>query len=387
MKKAIPILALLVALVANSARGAPSFYVTQEDRENEDTGSIQFLEDLNGDGDYLDFGENRLWAEPCDSPSMMEYAWGSIFVSNLGTGGIFVCRDLNYDDDALDYGETMLYAQPPEESGAHDIVSDPFGQLMFAAYQNSGNVYQLIDLNDDGDALDYAETILVADNLQGPTGMAVYFPILFDEDEDYDEDDFFWSILVTEQWNGQVRMLTDWNDDGDALDYGESLTFADSLFQHLNSPFGIEMGEWGEVFVSEFTGFMPLAADSGDAVGVATFEDDGRILRMLDLNGDGDCLDYGEVTVYAEGLDYPSGMEYMSGVGLFVGEYGTEPGEGKVTLLRDLNDDGDCLDYGEVMTVSDGMDFVTDIIIPEPCTLLMTGAALAALAGIAKKHC
>src|SRR5690606_34791397 len=73
-------------------------------------------------------------------------------------------------------------------------------------------------------------------------------------------------------------------------------------------PTGMIVGPDGAVYVSTLTGF-PFAP--GEA----------RVYRLADLNGDGDALDNGEMTVYASGLTSATDLAFDADGNLFVTQF------------------------------------------------------------------
>jgi hypothetical protein len=70
------------------------------------------------------------------------------------------------------------------------------------------------------------------------------------------------------------------------------------------------------------------------------------VVALRDVNSDGDFLDFGEVTTYATGLAATATAIVAGDDGLFV----LVPSIRTVLRLRDLNLDGDALDFGEAVT-------------------------------------
>lgn len=82
-----------------------------------------------------------------------------------GTNGlIFRCEDLNLDGDANDAGETTLFFDGSSTSGTFSfpkiVGMDAWGDSVYvAALVNDTTIFQLTDLNGDGDAMDAGELI------------------------------------------------------------------------------------------------------------------------------------------------------------------------------------------------------------------------------------
>jgi hypothetical protein len=82
-----------------------------------------------------------------------------------------------------------------------------------------------------------------------------------------------------------------------------------------------------------------------------------QVVRLTDLNHDGDALDIGERTVWADGLDDPRGITRDAAGNWFV----TEIDDARVWRLTDLNADGDALDIGERTLYADNITQATTV--------------------------
>lgn len=149
-------------------------------------------------------------------------------------------------------------------------------------------------------------------------------------------------LLIVEQTNDQVLLADDLNGDGDFDDADEVRVLADipgSTLQEVTST------PRGEVFVGE---------NVTDAV-----------LRLVDLNGDGDCADPGEVAVFVDNtqvglgtitINTPASLAIDADGSLLLGNNATTGFVDFIVRVRDLNGDGDALDAGEV-TMLDATDY------------------------------
>jgi hypothetical protein len=70
----------------------------------------------------------------------------------------------------------------------------------------------------------------------------------------------------------------------------------------------------------------------------------GQILKLADLNADGDYFDFAEKAVYAEGL--PNSIGAISAIGSAL--YFVDGPSASIYVATDLNGDGDALDFSEV---------------------------------------
>lgn len=101
---------------------------------------------------------------------------------------------------------------------------------------------------------------------------------------------------------------------------------------------------------------VAAAAILGGGVGQAAGEDailfasrEDSILRLVDRNGDGDFLDCAEATVYAEDVGTAVSAIAAGAAGAGGDLFAIDSGEAVVRCVRDLNGDGDAMDFGEVV--------------------------------------
>lgn len=305
----------------NQAAGQPAVFVSRP-------GQIVRLVDLNGDGDFLEYGETSVHAEglPADLGAIAANA-DRLFVVDRTAARILVVRDLNGDGDALDYGEAAVYAELPG-GGVTPIAAGLACQsdgTLFAADAAAGKLYRFKDLNGDGDALDLDETALVATGMTGPSAIA------FRPDGRL--------LLAENSFDAPVRILFDRSGDGNFTDFAENISYAEEITpgQDLTAPqdrtayltrpsagWIVKLHDWtgdddvldnGEVVVHAEglpSPYAIAAAGAGDLL-VACRDSAGSVYRVFDRNGDGDALDYGEVLVVAVGLNQPGGIAYVAG--------------------------------------------------------------------------
>lgn len=92
-------------------------------------------------------------------------------------------------------------------------------------------------------------------------------------------------VAMGDQINRNVYRLIDFNDDGDVQDAGESIVFADATNLSLFSfafPTGAAFDSLNRMYI----------VNAGNSFG------NDRVFRLVDLNGDGDAQDAGEITEY-----------------------------------------------------------------------------------------
>jgi hypothetical protein len=175
--------------------------------------------------------------------------------------------------------------------------------------------------------------------------------------------DYEGDVYVTDSSLDKIFHLADLNLDGDYLDVGEVVTFYDDTFGPLplSNNSSIAVGPGGRVYVTDRA--------------------EGWVLRMLDSDGDGKAETGGETTVFfdgdplvnAAGLDVPAPLHITVDAQnvIWVAEAG-QGGAGKDSVLRlqDLNLDGDANDVGEArryyeppMGTTDGDTVVADVLV------------------------
>lgn len=292
-------------------------------------GEVLLLIDRNNDGDYLDALESVVFAEGLSEDIGALTAGGNgVWVLDRGNARIVRLGDLNADGDALDFGEKTLFATipdiPPASSpqlrGLHRSID---GSLA-TADATSGVVYRATDFNGDSDALDFAETTIIA------TGVTMPVALVARADGD--------ALLLQGANASSVSILNDRNHDGDYLDFAEILVYAQAS--------------------SSAAGLCAMATDMAFTLDATP----GRVNELIDTNHDGDALDPGEQRLYAEGLFQPTALAGDRITGdLFVA---LDDASGTILQLRDVNGDGDALDFGEAIPVAEGVFDVAGLAIP-----------------------
>jgi hypothetical protein len=144
--------------------------------------AIYKLHDLTGDGDFMDAGEIAVYVGPGTfgglstnfSPQEIFFSGDTLFLHNSNGSspsqfGMYACRDLNHDGDADDPTETTFFG-PIAASGiaasagftAEPDLARP-GSIYMQQLATGGvdQVVRVTDNNNDGDALDAGEAVLV----------------------------------------------------------------------------------------------------------------------------------------------------------------------------------------------------------------------------------
>jgi hypothetical protein len=210
------------------------------------------LLDANADGDALDVGERTIWLDGLDNPRDISFdAGGTWYLSEFDNDQIWRLVDLNNDNDVLDVGEKLLFA---DGLNGPRMILPQAGTLLVASF-GSSQIHRLADLNGDGDALDVAENLVITPNYTRPVGVL----------DDGDGGFYFTSSSTDIVYHAQ-----DTNGDGDMLDVAEVLSYADSVYGLLNGPFGLmAFGGGGFLLADFFNNQVKLVRDrngDGDAL-------------------------------------------------------------------------------------------------------------------------
>lgn len=147
-----------------------------------------------------------------------------------------------------------------------------------------------------------------------------------------------YDLVVVDSTSDCVWRLTDFNQDGDYNDPGEVLLFYSDQTPGiaLTNPACIVAGPDGTVYVADTT------------------ED--VVLALRDQNGDGDANDVGEYHVFFHSVANASGITMASAQGITIDLFGRvflavanagTVGQDMILKLEDLNGDGDADDAGE----------------------------------------
>ena len=322
---------------------------------------IFHLRDLNGDGDAADEGErisffdasnqSGLAAPAANIFAIHQASDGTVYAGDGDTDTVYALKDLNNDGDANDVGEARIWFSAANADGhplvtPNGVATGPDGAVYVV---NAGVIagpvddviYRTEDLNHDGDANDAGEAKVWLD-LQTLNAKSSAFDLSFAGDVAY----------VTDT-NGAdpdtVYRIQDLDHDG-VIEAGEAKVFiADG------NPFGVPVDfahavQDGSVLTWELT---------AGAGGVS------HVYRLTDRNGSGDIDQASEVQeVWNSGL-MPAGFENSVGFAIAasangdiaVTSNGTAANQKNVMRLTDLNGDGDYLDTGEtILLASNALD-------------------------------
>ncbi len=213
-------------------------------------------------------------------------------------------------------------------TGAQDIPFRTMGDF-YVTDRTNDEVYRFTDANGDGDVQDAGEQTVFYDasspgpDLSNPQALTV--------------DPATGDLIVADATLDIVLRLRDRNGDGDANDANEYSVIYDNTG-------AIPLGAVNALCFDGSGALFLCVAGQGSAPA-------DQILRLVDGNADGDMLDAGEATVYLDNsaasgawLAVPAAMTIRRGA-LYVADLNASPDS--ILRIEDLNNDGDALDAGE----------------------------------------
>lgn len=144
-------------------------------------------------------------------------------------------------------------------------------------------------------------------------------------------------LWVSDSSNDRIARVRDLNFDGDYNDAGEVEIFYDDTLGAYALSNNVNIASWGD-------GTLWVSETGTD-----------QILRLRDLNADGDAHDANEATVFFESssnasgllMPTPQGMCWDGSVLWVANSQGGTSGKDTILRLEDLNGDGDAMDAGE----------------------------------------
>jgi len=199
-------------------------------------------------------------------------------------------------------------------------------------------VWRCADLNADGDYLDLGEVVAIYSDTIGSFTLTNNVGVHSSPDG---------TVFISDTSEDCIFALRDGNGDGDADDAGEHVLFFDGRFGGNAS--GVLMPSANNLVLDVATGAWFVASANSGGTG------NDAILRLFDLNSDGDANDLGEAIEYwtypgnPGGDSLPQGVEIgLDGNVYFADAPSSGPNGKGIYRLVDLNADGDALDAGEV---------------------------------------
>lgn len=295
------------------------------------------LQDLDGDGRVDGPGEIVEWAD-------------------TRAGGGFT----NTSPDAMDYDDV---------TGTMYVTDDNWN---FGAQPGSG-IHAYTDLSADGDANDLGEFVQFVDATVGLTVAGTGGPVAIDagDFEGLMVDDVNGIVIGWAKQDSMLYAFQDLNGDGDAMDAGEAWNFcnlagdmpgleqnADVVAGTLHNPSCPSSSGTGLYSPFAVLDFAPGAGPAGEDVywmmsiaSASCLGANGQVYRGIDLNGDMDLNDAGEVVQFFDGPNSGIAVPAMYGGAAHDGGYSIRMTGGEVFFLEDLNGDGDAMDANEAVQI------------------------------------
>lgn len=258
--------------------------------------AVYRLTDTNNDGDAQDAGEATVWfsAENAGGLSTItpkgiaEGGDGAIYVSNAGTtstpqDAIYRTVDMNGDGDANDEGEATVWLDVQtiiDTSVPFDLSFD--GNV---AYLNdltgtaTDVIYRIEDVNGDGTIQTDEVTNFISDDMNFGAPVDISSAVSVD------------GSLYTLTWfpdNDEVLKIYRLKD-LDGSDQIDNVFEAVEVWNANSMPDGIP-AEIGFSLATDDAGGLVLTANS--------FGGDGNVVKLTNLNGDGDFFDAGETVIF-----------------------------------------------------------------------------------------
>ena len=293
------------------------------------------LEDANGDGDVTDPGEIVEWAD-------------------TRAGGSFG----NTSPDALDVDPI---------TGGFYVTDDNWSN----GTQPGAGIHHYVDANANGHANDIGEFTQFVDGIAGLSiaGLTGQVAIDLGDFEAIMYDTTNGVVVAFAQQDCMLYAFQDLNGDGDAMDAGEAWNFcnlvddvvglelnadvAAGVIPNAGCPSSSGVGMYATLEVLEFD---PGAGPNGEDVywimstaSSATCNNSGgRVFRGIDLNGDLDLNDAGEVVLFYDGAVSAQAIPSCYAGAAHDGGFSLRTGVGELYFLKDLNNDNDSMDAGDV---------------------------------------
>lgn len=312
---------------------------------------IYWTEDLNRDGDANDPGEIAVYFDETNASGLANPT-GNVFTmlqskthfqyyGDGNTDSVYRLFDKNHNGNALDAGEANIWFSAAANANSFPLLTpnglaeDKKGAIYIVEADTVGTpngdfVYRTVDLNNDGDANDLGEANVWLD-LKALNSASSPFEIAFVDQVAF--------ISDTAGGSPRVYRAEDSNNDNVIDPLTEANIFIDDT-----NPFGIGVFYFG------------FDSDNGSLYGLDL--DTQSVFRLTDENNSGNIDLASEALEVWNPSVIPTGFAF--GVGAFslatgpkgelsITSNGTEANEDNVLRLIDLNSDGDYLDEDETI--------------------------------------
>jgi hypothetical protein len=297
------------------------------------------FQDLNQDGDWHDPGEVVVFYDDATGSIMLTNPAtvvsspdGTVYLADTTLDIVVALRDDNGNGHANDPGEHRVFFSQANQSGINlgsvqGITVDAIGRLFLAVANTSSSgpdmILQLIDLNADGDAEDAGEAIVycLIPGAAASTGASIPTKVAVGPDLAV----YYTEVGSTGAIQKGVWRLFDGNGNGHCNDPGERTLYWTPPF--VASPF-----------------YYGLAFDRFGAIYVTDHSSNEQVWRAFDANQNG-VIDVGEETLFYQTTASTWWDVVVRDDGAILLCEDQTPD--RVTVLRDVNLDGDALDPGE----------------------------------------
>lgn len=346
--------------------------------------------DIDGDGVFLSTGELNPFGE--DGQSQINYVQDLRYRNEGGTDYLYVIstndmvlrlEDLDGDGRVDGLGEIVEWADTRAGGGFSNTSPDAldYDSVTGTFYVTDDNynagpvagsgIHAYTDLNADGDANDLGEFVQFVDATLAISvaGTAGSVTIDAGDFEGLMVDDVNGMVIGWAKQESVLYAFQDLNGDGDANDAGEAWNFcnlagdmpgleqnADVLAGTLHNPSCPSSSGVGLYSPFAVLDFAPGAGPGGEDVywlmstaSASCIGANGQVYRGIDLNGDLDLNDAGEVTQFFDGPNSGIAVPAMYGGAAHDNGYSIRVNGGDVHFLIDNNADGDCMDAGETL--------------------------------------
>lgn len=254
---------------------------------------------------------------------------GALLLDGGTLDAILFLDDLDGDGRISGAGEWHVFydasAEGPDLRTPNSLIVGAGGEIIVADDGGGdGRLLALVDLDGDRRALGADEFTVLYDSSLVEDGSA----LLTDPEALAAGPEG--TLYVTDATRGEVYVLDDLNGDGDFHDPGEIVLFHAATADHpLADPEGLAVSEAGVVFVTD--------------------EDTGLVLRLEDLDGDGQAVGAAEVTVF-NSADSDFRLRDTNDLTLHSAEHllVLDGQRDQVYRARDLDGDGRAASEGEV---------------------------------------
>lgn len=311
---------------------------------------LLLLQDIDGDGTASGIGETIVFFDETNASGLElptnnvftvhQASDKSVYVGDGTSDAIYRLTDKNNDGDAQDNDEVAVWFSSDNAAGfstitPNGIYEGPDGAIYISNAGTSSTpqdaIYRTVDLNGDGDANDEGEATLWLD-VQTIIDTAVPFDLSFDGNVAYLSD-------LTGSATDAIYRIEDKNGDG-TIQREEVQTF---ISDDMNFGAPVDIANATSVDGSLYT--MTWFPDLGEEL---------KIYRLTDLDGSGQIDSQAEATEVWNASAMPEGFGAEIGFSVAADEDGnltltanTFRSANNVVRLSDLNGDGDFLDEGE----------------------------------------